>query len=68
MSHLKKEHVACMSVRAKTYTLMFCKPGRNVKVKVKFTLEQASKLSWGWVFNAMPRPLYPGESDPVSIV
>jgi len=48
-----------------------------VKVKVKFTLEQATKVQrrsrgilysffnlgarWGWVVNATPRPLYPRE-------
>jgi hypothetical protein len=49
----------------------------KVKVKVKFTLEQATKAQrsnrgislhlpylrarWGWVVNATPRPLYPLE-------
>jgi hypothetical protein len=49
----------------------------NVKVKVKFTLEQATKAQrgsrsiaqsflnlgarWGWVVNATPRSLYPRE-------
>jgi hypothetical protein len=43
-----------------------------IKVKVKFTLEQAMKAQresfflnlgarWGWVVNATPRPLYPRE-------
>ena len=54
------------------------------KVKVKFTLEQATKPSggvevwlcslfnlgarWGWVINAAPRPLNPQERDPLFIV
>jgi hypothetical protein len=38
----------------------------RVKVKVKFTLEQAMKAfnfgaRWGWVVNATPRPLYSRE-------
>jgi len=50
----------------------------KVKIKVKFTLEEATKAQrgsrcialysfinlgagWGWVVNAMPRPLYPRE-------
>jgi hypothetical protein len=43
----------------------------TTKVKVKFTLEQAMKdqrgSKWGWVVNARPRPLYPG-NNPVPIV
>ena len=55
----------------------------KVKVKVKFTLQQAMKSQrgveeslysflnlgtrWGWVVNATPRPLYPRGRDPVSI-
>jgi hypothetical protein len=45
-----------------------------VKVKVNFTLEQATKAQrgsrgarWGWVVNAKPRPLSP-EKDAVPIV
>jgi hypothetical protein len=54
------------------------------KVKVKFTLEQAIKgergvdlelysffnlgARWERVFNATPRPLYPTEREPVTIV
>jgi len=55
----------------------------NVKVKVKFDLEQTMKAQkgrrgkplifnlggrWGWVVNATPRPLYPRERDPAPIV
>jgi len=56
----------------------------KVKVRVKFTIEQATKAHrwsrvklysffnlgtiWGWVVNATPRPLYPRERDPVPIV
>jgi hypothetical protein len=48
----------------------------QVKVKVKFTLEQATKAQnggnlgarWGWVVNATPLPLYPREREPVPIV
>jgi hypothetical protein len=47
--------------------------------KVKFTLEQARVevylysffnlgARWWWMVNAMPRPLYPRERDPVPIV
>jgi hypothetical protein len=53
-------------------------------VKVKISLEQAMKAQtgvevyiysffdpvtrWGWVVNSTPRPLYPREGDPVSII
>jgi hypothetical protein len=54
-----------------------------LKVKVRFTLEQAMKaqrgsrdkalslalaLDGGWVVNATPRPLYPRDIDPVPTV
>jgi len=54
-----------------------------VKVKVKLSIEQATKAQrgtrgiallfnlgarWGWVVNATPRPLYPRERDPVAIL
>jgi hypothetical protein len=56
------------TVRVKAYTIMLWKPGRKVKVTVNFTQEQASDASWGRVVNATPRPLFPGESDPVPIL
>jgi hypothetical protein len=47
----------------------------KVKVKVNFTLEQATKAKrksrgarWGLVFNTTPRPLYARERDQVPIV
>ena len=49
----------------------------HVKVKVKVTLEQATKAQrpfhdldarWGWVVNVTSQPLYPPGKDPVPIV
>ena len=56
----------------------------SVKVKVQFTLEQATKAQrgsrsiaysffnlgtrWGWVVNVTLRPLYLGEREPVPVV
>jgi hypothetical protein len=37
----------------------------KVKIKAKFTLEQATKAQMGWVVKVTPRPLYPQERDPV---
>jgi hypothetical protein len=54
-----------------------------VKVKVKFTLEEATNAQkgsrgrallfnlgarWGWVVNTTPRPLYPRERDSVPTI
>jgi hypothetical protein len=36
--------------------------------KYSSTLCLTSVLDWGWVVNATPRPLYPREIDPISIV
>ena len=52
-----------------------------VRVNVKFILEQSTKAQkglyslfnlgaprWGWVVSTTPRPIYPQERDPVTIV
>ena len=74
-------HPLCISVGARRHSF----EGRvEVKVKVKFTLEQATKAQrgsrsiavlllqsrryMGCVINATPRPLYPPGKDPVPIV
>jgi hypothetical protein len=53
---------------------------RKGKVKLNFALKQTMKAQMGsrdtipffnlvgWVVNATPRPIYPGERDPVPIV
>ena len=54
-------------------SVLFSVVDYSFNIKLKFSLEQATKAQRGsrgigWVVNSTPRPLYPRERDPIPIV